>query len=140
MFTTYDPDVGNSLGKQIEDVRALAHAQYAAFFSEPAFSLDATSTVCWFDRSSRRWQGVGAEDDTPDAPDLGLLTLLLTGGPEDYAAWAEAYFEVNVPRVTVEAVYRHAPLTPELVASLSDDLTLEALAEDIKEIGYPTER
>jgi hypothetical protein len=34
-------------------------------------------------------------------------------------------------------VYRHVPLTQALVKRLNPDVDLEALMEDISEIGYP---
>jgi len=40
----------------------------------------------------------------------------------------------------VTAVYRHEPLDASLVGRLNPEVDLEALADDIAEIGYPEQR
>jgi hypothetical protein len=42
-----------------------------------------------------------------------------------------------VELAAVEHVYRHQPLTPEVVAQLNPAVSLGELAADISEIGYP---
>ncbi|HYI31771.1 MAG TPA: hypothetical protein VD863_28385 [Bradyrhizobium sp.] len=37
----------------------------------------------------------------------------------------------------VKHVYRHRPLTPKVVARLNSEVSLDELAADISEIGYP---
>ena len=75
------------------------------------------------------------DGDDPDGS--AQLLQILDGRPESYRAFAADYYEVDLPLDAVAAVYRHQPLTPELLARLNADVTIDALREDAVEIGYP---
>jgi hypothetical protein len=51
--------------------------------------------------------------------------------------WEAYHCERDVAEADVAAVYRHEPLTAELVARLNPDVDLASPAEDSTEIGYP---
>jgi hypothetical protein len=68
-----------------------------------------------------------------------LLTIL-EGLPAQYVAWASDYHGRQMAEADVAAVYRHDPLTTELVSRLNPEVSLAALAEDVAEIGYPEAR
>ena len=57
--------------------------------------------------------------------------------PVRYVEFAADYFEADLPLNSVEAVYLHRPLTPELVASLNPEASLAQLEPDLQETGYP---
>ena len=67
----------------------------------------------------------------------GFLLSDLDGRPESYRAWAADYYEREVELAAVEHVYRHIPITSEVVARLNSEVSLSDLAADISEIGYP---
>jgi hypothetical protein len=69
-----------------------------------------------------------------DIPSLRRVTRALAILSPD---WEPRYYERDVAEVDVSAVYRHEPLTAEMVARLNPDIDLASLAEDIAEIGYP---
>ena len=77
---------------------------------------------------------VPAESD-PDGSEFLLSPL--DGRPETYQAWVADYYECDVELATVEHVYRHQPLTAEVVAGLNPEVSLGDLDADISEIGYP---
>ena len=66
-----------------------------------------------------------------------MLMSALDGRPESYRDWATEYYEQDVSLAAVRHVYLHRPLTRALVARLNPDLSLDDLAEDVEEIGYP---
>ena len=66
----------------------------------------------------------------------GAIVLLLCLGGVAAKAAADAPSD-EIPRPQLEQIYRHAPLTDDLVAALNPELRLDDLAEDAKEIGYP---
>ena len=63
---------------------------------------------------------------------------LLDGQPATYQRWAEDYFETDVSLAAVTRVYMQEPLDETLVEILNKDIVLQALLEDVEEIGYPT--
>jgi hypothetical protein len=65
-----------------------------------------------------------------------LLLALLTGDARAYQEWAQDYYESSVPLPLVEAVFRMEPITEQLVGSLNTDVSIEAVAADLEEIGY----
>jgi hypothetical protein len=114
-------------------------AEFAECLREPAFSVEAVTFCIWRQRGDEVWQ-VGPVEFPPAHPDpdvSGYLLGILDGRPESYQAWATDYYERDVELAAVEEVYRHRPLTPELVARLNPEVSLGELVEDISEVGYP---
>ena len=106
------------------------------FLSEPAFTMEDT-TFCLWHQADGEWSGgpVGfPEGDDPDGSEF--LLQLLTAAPKDYQEYARDYFKVEIPLDAIERIYRHEPLTCELVGDLNSETTLAELADDLEEIGY----
>jgi hypothetical protein len=114
---------------------------FAAFLTEPAFVLGETTFCVWWEGGDSAWRrGAVAYPPGTDPDGSASLLALLDGDPATYRAWAEEYYDQNVPLDAVVHVHRHRPLTPAVVAALNDRLALEDLAEDLDEIGYPQPR
>jgi hypothetical protein len=115
-------------------------AEFGSCLAEPAFRV-ADVTFCFWRRfTDTSWQ-VGPIKFPPDHPDpdgSGSLLSDLDGRPESYHAWAADYYEREVELSAVNHVYRHLPLTSQVVARLNSEISLEELAADISEIGYPS--
>jgi hypothetical protein len=114
-------------------------AEFAACLREPAFSVEDVTFCIWRRYADRAWQ-VGPVQFPPGDPDpdgSAFLLSALDGRPETYRAWAVDYYGQDVDFAAVEYVYRHRPLTPEMVARLNPQVSLGELVADISEIGYP---
>jgi hypothetical protein len=114
-------------------------AAFADCLREPALNVEDVTFCIWRQPGDRVWQ-VGPVEFPPDHPDpdgSGFLLAILDGRPESYRAWASDYYDRDVELDDAVWVYRHEPLTPELVARLNLDVSLSELAGDISEIGYP---
>ncbi len=124
-------------------------ADFTACLREPAFNIQETTFCIWRRHGDAFWQRGGIEFPVGHDPD-GSAKLLssLDGKPETYREWAEWYF--NKPFLTAEMVrpiYKHRPLTDELVSALTPDvqmdygesphLTVEDFEDELREIGYP---
>jgi hypothetical protein len=113
-------------------------AEFAACLREPAFAIEDTTFCIWRRYSDGPWQrGViefpaGADPDGSES-----LLSVLDGKPATYKAWAEDYYGRPVPLPVVRQVYAHTRLTKKLVQQLNPEVTLENLAADLEEIGYP---
>lgn len=114
---------------------------FARFLAEPAFTI-ADSTFCiWRRPGDPAWQaGGGAPPGDEDHDGSAELLALLDGDPDRYRAWAEDYFETEVPRRAVDHIYAHQPLTGPVVHALNPELDIADLAGDLAEIGYPAPR
>jgi hypothetical protein len=105
---------------------------------EPAFSPDDVTFCIWRLNQQLTWSC--GKVDLPvadDADGSASLLSILDGVPDSYRGWASAYYEQDLPIAPIEAVYRHQPLTEELVTRLNPQQRLHQLGEDIAEIGYP---
>ncbi len=113
-----------------------------AAVTEPAF-CDGTLprlTVClWRLAGAPTWSHgrVALPDGDPDADGADRLFEQLDGEPATYRAFAREYWERELDLEAIARVYRHEPLTEELVAALAPDRALADLADDLAEIGYP---
>ena len=67
---------------------------------------------------------------------LDDLWPLLHGRAEAYRAFALEYFEHDVPLDAIAHVLGGKPLRESLVTRVGADRSLEALADDLAEIGY----
>ena len=113
-------------------------SELAAAVKEPAFDARNSTFCIWRRSAGERWKHGPVQFPDGDDPDgSAQLLQILDGRPESYRAFAADYYEVDLPLEAVAAVYRHQPLTPELVARLNADVTIDALREDAVEIGYP---
>ncbi|HKA21876.1 MAG TPA: hypothetical protein VKN18_26605, partial [Blastocatellia bacterium] len=70
----------------------------------------------------------------PDGSDQ--LLAMLDGKPETYREFAEEYYERDIPLFVIEHIYKHQPLTDEIIASLNPDVAFADLKADIENIGY----
>lgn len=117
-------------------------AALAAPVDEPAFSDGRTllATVClWRLADDDRWSAgdiTFPPGDDPDGADW-LFEMLVDGSPEAYLRLAEECYERQPDLGAVRSVLALEPLTQELVERLDPDVTLEGLADDLDEIGYP---
>lgn len=106
---------------------------------EPAFSMENISFCIWRLHSGNTW-GKGdfelADDKDPDGSEY--LLEIFDGNPETYRAFAQEYYEVDLEITAIEKVYRHLPLTAELVQSMNSEVSLNELEKDILEIDYPS--
>lgn len=114
---------------------------HASFLREPAFTTGDSSFCLWRLAEDEAWSCGPIELPPGDDPDgsAGLLAIL-AGRPEQYVEFASEYYERELARDDVAALYRHEPLSASLLARLNPELGLEDLAEDIAEIGYPGQR
>jgi hypothetical protein len=117
---------------------ALPAEFHASFLREPAFETDNSTFCVWRRTADDRWSAGDVELPGGEDPDgFRELTAILAGDPEQYVEFAADYYEREIAPEDVAAVYRHEPLTDELVKRLNPDADLEALAGDLDEIGYP---
>jgi len=117
----------------VTDLFAAVPSHYSDFLNEPAFELENSTFCYWHDGQWEKAEGVAEPDKNGSTSLLGILT----GRPEDYQAYAEGYYLSEVPIESVRKIFSITPLTQELVASLNPDVSIEQLASDIAEIGYP---
>lgn len=113
--------------------------QFAPFLTEPAFDIPNTTFCVWRLNADNRWQiGVTSSPDSLDGSDgAEELLSIFVRGPESYKEFARDYYEKELPLESIESVYRHEPVTEELVSLLNQEVVLSDLRKEIKEIGYP---
>jgi hypothetical protein len=122
-----------------EGVLSEVPAVFSKFLTEPAFSMEYATFCIWRTVDDSEWHrgDIKYPPDSPDPDGSADLLALLDDAPQSYQQWAEEYYETEVSLAAVEAIYRHEPLTAEMVALLNPDISLEDLEEDLLEIGYP---
>jgi hypothetical protein len=131
----HDGRVWPGLVEQVPEV-------FAACVAEPAFSHGAAlmATVCvWRRAGDDRWH-TGDITFPPGADPDGAAWLfqeVLDGTAAGYAGFAEEYYETPVDLGAVSAVLAFEPLTDELVRRLNPEVSLDDLADDLAQIGYP---
>jgi hypothetical protein len=112
--------------------------ELAAAVDEPAFDARNSTFSIWRRSAGATWERGPVEFPDGDDPDgSAQLLQILDGRPESYRAFAAEYYEVDLPLDALEAVYRHQPLTPDLIERLNATMTMDTLREDVAEIGYP---
>ena len=112
--------------------------ELAAFADEPAFDTRNSTFCIWRRRAAAAWERGPVRFPSGDDPDgSARLLAILDGRPESYRAFAADYYELDLPMVAIEAVYRHEPLTTATLRQLNEDVSLDELRDDIAEIGFP---
>lgn len=113
--------------------------EFAACMREPAFRVEDVTFCIWRRHAKGAWQIGPVEFPSGETDPDGSVYLLspLDGQPETYRNWALEYYEKEVPFAAIDHVYQHRPLTPQVVAQLNPDLSLDQLLADKREIAYP---
>jgi hypothetical protein len=112
--------------------------EFQSFLTEPAFAIQETTFCIWRRYVDSSWQVGNINYPDADDPDGSeQLLAILDGHPSTYKAFAEDYYEKLIELEAIEQIYRHAPLTPEIIRRLNDEIMFESLAHDIEEIAYP---
>jgi hypothetical protein len=110
------------------------------FLHEPAFETKNSTFCIWRRSTDYRWCCGPVELPSAHDPDGSeALLSILAGEVQHYVEFAREYYEVDIERADIAAVYRHDPLTSALVRRLNPRVDLESLAGDMNEIGYPEE-
>ncbi len=110
------------------------------FLTEPAFTMEDT-TFCTWCLPDGEWEIGPIQFPDHDDPDgSGFLLEILGETSRAYSQFARDYFETDVPVEALEAILTHQPLTAELIAKINSDASLEGLADDIEQIGYPVDQ
>ncbi len=114
-------------------------AEFAACLREPAFEAVTVTFCIWRRHGDPTWQSgsVAFPPSHPDPDGSEFLLAVLDGRPDSYRDWAADYYGRAVDLAAVEHVYRHRPLTSDVVARLDPVVSLGELAADAAEIGYP---
>jgi hypothetical protein len=113
--------------------------EFTACLRDPAFSIEVVTFCIWRRHGEGAWQVDPIEFPAghPDPDGSEFLLSPLDGRPRTYREWAADYYEREVSLSAVEHVYQHRALTAEVVALLNPEVSLEELAADVSEIGYP---
>jgi len=112
--------------------------EFTEFLSEPAFSPLDTTFCIWQMQGDTSWQcgniKYPAEKDPDGSEDL---LALFDGKPESYQIWAEEYYNQAINLAAVKQIYKHQPLTGELIAFINSKASIEAVLKEAEIIGYP---
>jgi hypothetical protein len=112
-------------------------AQFESCAREPAFEPEYVTFCVWRGIDQPRWSCsrvalfAGACDGSAD------LLSMLDGAASTYRAWANEYYERDVPLAAIGSVYEQRTLTDELVRVLNPQQSLAQLNSQAVEIGYP---
>jgi len=133
-FNPYSHGPAEKVLQQIPEV-------FGEYVSEPAFygeGFPLVTAAAWRIIDQASW-AFAPDGDLVEARDVGdiIALLLATNGPEEYIRYAEEIHEATLDPVVVAAVYNGESMSEEMVRSLNSGASMESLAEDIEEIGYP---
>lgn len=113
--------------------------EFQGFLAEPAFSIPATTFCIWRLYVDTAWHvGPIEYPDEGDPDGSEYMLAMLDGRPSTYKQFAEEYYEKQFDLEAIEHLYRHDALTAEVVSRLNNEITLESLRADIKQIDYPS--
>ena len=107
----------------------------AGVLDEPAFSPDDCTAFAWGVGGDQPWQILGDWDQLL-IDELGLLSASVDVS-QQYADWAQDYWELPLPMPGIAAVFAHQGLSQALVHSLNPETSLTDVTADAHAIGYP---
>ena len=111
--------------------------EFSNLLVEPAFHMEDTTYCIWRRVNEPQWSRGTiqfAEGSDPDGSEWMLS--MFDGSTETYVAYALEYFEVVVSSAAVDAVFRHEPLSSQLLKMFPSSRNLSDLLAEAKEIGY----
>lgn len=109
---------------------------FAGFLKEPAFVVDRMTFLMWRKHDDKAWNASLNDADWPKAKAEEVLAIL-DGKPETYKKWADEYYDADFSLEAIKKIYAGEALDQKLIEKINPENSLEDLAEDIEEIGYP---
>jgi hypothetical protein len=120
-----------ALGPKAASALAGVPADFSAFLSEPAFSINLATCYLWRRPHESAWSvapaGIGK---------LPFLAFISDAG-EHYRAWANDYYKTKLDADAISAVFHQRLLTLSLIKSINPNADTAAALTDAEEIGYP---
>lgn len=113
---------------EVSSIIGRAPKHYAAFCSEPAFSINEMSFCFWVE--DNKWVA------TPKNNNLEYLGFLVDS--KIYSDWASKYYETSICKDAIDRIYGFEPLSEDLVNMLNPAVSMSDVMDDIKDIAYPT--
>lgn len=98
---------------------------------EPAFETENSTFCIWYLLEEGRWRS-GADEPVDDGS--AEFLAILKGDPKAYVKFAEHYYEVELALKDVVHIYKHMPLTPDLVMRMNPDVDLDSLKQELHQI------
>ena len=96
------------------------------------------ATAAFWSERGQPWRtgSATAPTDKPDADGAEeLFELLLDGGPQAYARFAQEYLEMSPREAAVEAVYQSESLDPTILAELNPDAQYLDVRQQVDAMG-----
>ncbi|WP_095093296.1 hypothetical protein [Pseudomonas sp. Irchel 3A5] len=119
-------------------VRIQLPQAFASFLNEPAFSMHSVSYCYWSRTEDPGWHKVACANCVSTGVDDGSSKLAVLCEPAaSYVAFANEYYEIELPLSSVQRIYEHGLLTEELVKALNPGLDFAEARKFAAEIGYP---
>ncbi len=112
----------------IESIKNIFPKEYIPFISEPAFSIDESTSLWYFDKN--KWVKFDVNNEETEK-----LVHVFSWGASDYKKWAEDYYEKQLPLNAIESIFA-GNLTKHEISLLNEDVTYKDIEGDINEIGY----
>lgn len=106
------------------------------------FDDEDISFATWFPKSDNQWRKGEVEPfvdiEPQDDPDGSKMILsYFPFNFEDYINEAEDYYSCKIDSQTVQAIYRHEPLTNEIIRKINKDCKFNIQSKEFFETGYP---
>jgi hypothetical protein len=115
-------------------------ASLANFRDEVAFRPEDVTYCIWWDAAHPGWRtGPVAFPPDPDPDGSEEQLGILDGNPAIYREFAGEYYEVRLRLQVVAAIYRHEPLTAQMIHSLNREAPVEATLQSAEAMGYGQE-
>jgi len=102
---------------------------------DKALLKDEVTFCLWRTKTDAVWQQGPVV--FPNGEDDGTAFLLqqIYANSQDFKAWADEYFDLDLPEALLSKVYDDAPLTDELILGLNPSGNLAAIKADLKALG-----
>ncbi|EKE19462.1 MAG: hypothetical protein ACD_9C00006G0001 [uncultured bacterium] len=121
----------------LKDIFDKIPKEFERFLNEPAFSINDCTFIFWRKNNDLFWNKSEFQIPCNENNDGSIKLLsILDGNPLTYKKWADEYYEKNIPFESINAIYEHNSITKDIIHSLNNELTLDDIQADIKEIGY----
>jgi len=114
--------------KEREKVIQLIPKKFSNFIAEEAFSMENIS-FCFWSQTEYLWTSALINTDLP-------YLKFLSGDPIFYQVWAEEYYERNLNIDAIQSIFNHEPISDSIIEKLNNDIKLEDIITELKEIDY----
>ncbi len=110
-------------------------SHFEELLDDESIEKDDVTFCLWRTFEDGRWNKGDIKFEHGEDDGSGFLLETIFSNATSFGEWATDYFEMEIPKQHISSIYNDEPITDELILGINASCDLEAVKEELKELG-----